>query len=129
MTDVLLRAAAQETTLTAWFKINETDENARSILYPNFPEQFVWHGHKVPKTWAPRQRGFGGTIGRVYVVSPKQSEKYYLRMLLYHVSGATSFAHLKTINGVQYETFQDAARALGLLESDNQWNECLEEAA
>ena len=66
---------AQETTLTAWFEINETDENTRAILYPNFPEQYVWHSNKIPKRWALRQRGFWGTIGRNYVVSPKQSEK------------------------------------------------------
>ena len=82
----------------------------------------------MPKIWALRQRGFGGIIGRIYAVSPKQSEKYHLRMLLYHVSGATSFAHLKTVNGVQYATFQDAVRPLGLLKSDNQWYQCLGEA-
>ena len=50
-------------------------------------------------------------------------------MLLYHVFGDTSYAHFKTVNGVQYATFQDAARVLlGLLESDNQWDQCLEEA-
>jgi hypothetical protein len=69
--DVLSRAEAQETTLTAWFKINETDENTRAILYPSFPEQYVWYSNKVPKRWVLRQRGFGGTIGRNYVVFPK----------------------------------------------------------
>ena len=50
-------------------------------------------------------------------------------MLLYHVPGAVSFADLRTIDNVEYLTFQDAARALGLLESDDQWNRCLKEAA
>ncbi|KAG2190543.1 hypothetical protein INT46_010705 [Mucor plumbeus] len=99
--DVLSITEAQETTLTAWFEINETDENTRAILYPNFPEQYVWHSNKIPKRWALRQRGFWDT----------------------------SYAHFKTVNGVQYATFQDAARVLlGLLESDNQWDQCLEEA-
>ena len=127
--DVLRRAITQETTLTAWFRINRTDENARSILYPNFPEQYVWHNEKRVKRWEIRKRGFGGTIGRIYAVSPKKTETYHLRMLLYHVPGATSFAFLRTVNGVQYESFQDAARALGLLSSDDQWKKCLEEAA
>jgi hypothetical protein len=59
LNDVLSRADAQETTLTVWFKINETDENAGAILYPNFPEQYVWHNNKAPKRRALRQRGFG----------------------------------------------------------------------
>lgn len=111
--EVISRAETQETTLTAWFKINAIDENARAILYPNFPEQYVWHNRN--KKWAPRKRGFGGTIGRIYAVSPRQSEKYHLRMLLYHVPGAYSFDSLKSVNGVHHETFQD------------QWDSCLEE--
>ncbi|OBZ87284.1 hypothetical protein A0J61_04663 [Choanephora cucurbitarum] len=50
-------------------------------------------------------------------------------MLLYHVSDAPSSGDLRTVRGVCYPTFQAAARALGLLASDNQWKECLEEAA
>ncbi|GAN11433.1 ATP-dependent helicase RRM3-like [Mucor ambiguus] len=129
--DVLNRASDQETTLTAWFKINENDdESARSILYPNFPEEYVWHSNKRQRKWQKRQRGFGATIGRIYAISPKQSELFHLRMLLYHiVAGATSFEDMRTVNGVVYPTYQAAARALGLLASDNEWHNCLEEAA
>ena len=126
---VLMQASEQDTTLTSWFKTNQNDPEARSIFYPNFPEQYVWHTYVKPRKWAKRQRGFGATIGRVYSVSPKRSELYHLRMLLYHVAGATSFAHLRTVNGICHPTFQAAARALGLLASDNQWKQCLDEAA
>ena len=36
------RAATRNTTLTAWFKLNETDERARNILYPDIPGSYVW---------------------------------------------------------------------------------------
>ena len=124
---VLLRGSTIETTLTAWFRINMNDTHARTILYPNFPEHYVWDSSCKPRKWKVRKSGF--SIGRVYSVSPRQSEKFYLRMLLYHVPGATSFRSLKTVEGVERETFQDAARALGLLESDDQWYQCMEESA
>lgn len=126
ISEVLQRAASQETTLTAWMKINISNPEARTTLYPDFPEHYVWHNSN-PKRWTKRKNG--NTIGRIYSVSPKQTEKYHLRMLLYHVPGATSFSYLRTVNGVVHPTYQQAAMALGLLESDNQWELCLSDAA
>jgi hypothetical protein len=126
---VLDNATMQETTLTAWFKINQVNEFSRTILYPNFPEHFTWKSSDKPRKWVPRQRGLADTIGRVFTVSPRETEKYHLRMLLYHVRGATSFTDLRTVYGVEYATYQEAAMALGILEHDNQWRLCLEEAA
>ena len=40
-----------------------------------------------------------------------------------------SFEDLKTCNGVTHRTFKETALALGLLESDDEWDECLSEAA
>ncbi|KAG2203527.1 hypothetical protein INT46_011432 [Mucor plumbeus] len=126
---VLDNATMQETTLTAWFKISQVNEFSRTILYPNFPEHFTWKSSDKPRKWAPRQREFADTMGRVFTVSPKETEKYHLRLLLYHVRGATSFTDLRTVYGVEYATYQEAAMALGILEHDNQWRRCLEEAA
>jgi hypothetical protein len=86
----------------------------------------VWNNSR--KQWKIRERGFGGTIGRVYVVSPRQAEKFYLRLLLFHVPGATCFDDLKRVDNVVRETFHDAAMALGLLASDDEWDDCLDEA-
>ena len=61
----------------------------------------------------------------MYSVSPRDPEKFYLRMLLNHVRGAKSFEDMRTADGVLYETFQAAARAKGLLNDDNQWDLCL----
>lgn len=44
------------------------------------------------------------------------------------VKGPKCFEDLRTIDGIEHETFHTACLALGLLENDNQWNETLKEA-
>uniref|UniRef100_A0A453I9Q3 ATP-dependent DNA helicase n=1 Tax=Aegilops tauschii subsp. strangulata TaxID=200361 RepID=A0A453I9Q3_AEGTS len=67
-------------------------------------------------------------IGRIVSAHPAEGERYYLRVLLNHVTGATSFQDLRTVNGIVYSTFHEAAERRGLIESDNTINECLDEA-
>ena len=69
-----------------------------------------------------------GAIGRMFFASPAQGEQFYLRFLLTTVTGATSFANLQTVNNIQYDTYKEACLALGLLENDNEWAQCLTEA-
>jgi hypothetical protein len=64
----------------------------------------------------------------MYFAGPQAGERFYLRTLLTVVRGATSFEHLRTVDGVVHPTFQAACRAHGLLEDDNEWELCLEEA-
>ncbi len=49
-------------------------------------------------------------------------------MLLNCVKGATSFEHLRTMDGTVHDTFKDACIAMGLLTDDNEWHQTLEEA-
>jgi hypothetical protein len=49
------------------------------------------------------------------MVQPIEGERYYLRILLTHVSGATSFDNLKTVNKQACGTFKEACIQLGLL--------------
>ena len=65
----------------------------------------------------------------MYFVGPSGGERFYLRMLLTAVRGPQSFEDLRTVNGVVHPDFKSACIALGLLDSDEQWNQCLEEAA
>ncbi|VDO77140.1 unnamed protein product [Heligmosomoides polygyrus] len=62
-------------------------------------------------------------------VSPVDTERYALRVLLLNRKGATSFDELKTIDGHRYEKFLDAAKAVGFLDDDNYFRESLLEAA
>ena len=64
----------------------------------------------------------------MYFVHPGSGERYFLRMLLNIIPGAISFQHLRTINGIIYNTFRDACGALGLLQDDKEWDLCLREA-
>jgi ATP-dependent DNA helicase PIF1 len=45
------------------------------------------------------------------------------------VIGATSYVHLRTVDGVTLLTFHEATERRGLLESDNTLDECLTERA
>jgi PIF1-like helicase/Helitron helicase-like domain at N-terminus len=116
---------ARNTHLTAWFQLNQIDPDARLIFYGELPKYFVFNNRTYK--WTRRQRGV--VLGRICFVNPTQGEKFFLRLLLLHVKGATSFEFLRTVNGVIHTTFRDAANALGLLEDDSEWVRTLTEAA
>jgi len=63
------------------------------------------------------------------MVQPLEGERYYLRILLTHVKGATSFDHLKTVNGYVCGSFKETCILLGLLQDDVEWDACLSEAS
>jgi hypothetical protein len=73
-----------------------------------------------------RKRGFA--ISCTYYAHPTSGERYYLRMLLNYVKGATSYEHLRTMDGKEHDTFKDACITMGLLVNDNEWHQALEEA-
>ena len=116
----------KDTNLTAFFKANAQYPEAQQLLYQDFPSKFVW----IPKErrWKPRQRDFA--IGRMYYAHPNSGERFYLRTLLATVKGATSFEDLRRVDGGDpLPTFHQACLARGLLEDDNEWRQCLQEAA
>jgi hypothetical protein len=128
---------AKDTTLTAFFKLCHSDDFARTLYYPQLPKFYTWN----PSTAIFKRRAIGAAVeghpgikasdalGRVYTVHPNNQECYFLRLLLHHVRGPTSFDHLKTVNGVVLPSFREACSQLGLLENDEHWDWCLEEAA
>jgi hypothetical protein len=71
-----------------------------------------------------RKRGFA--IGHMYYAYLTLGECFYLRMLLKCVKGATSYEHLRTMDGRKHNTFKDACIAMGLLADDNEWHQALE---
>jgi hypothetical protein len=114
------------TMLLEFFKMNNDDTwgaEARRHLYVEFPEHFVWRR----KTWHIRRSG--DTIGRVHFAGVNTGERFYLRMLLFIVRGPKSFQDLRIYEGQVYPTFKAACQARGLLEDDNEWRLCLQEAS
>ncbi len=122
--DALNRANNRDTTLTAWFKLNRTDFSARQFLYHDIPNHYCL---VESKGWKKRANYDDSVIGRMYNVSAQEQERYYLRLLLLHVTGACSFDDLKTFNGITYGTFRDAAIERKLLKDDTHSENCLEE--
>jgi hypothetical protein len=116
---------AKDSTLLAYFKLNQTDAAAQALLYQEIPQHFTWNATK--KQWSRRKRGFA--IGRMYLAHANSGERFYLRLLLTHVRGATSFEHLRTVDGVVYGSLKEACRVLGLLQDDGEWAQCLAEAS
>lgn len=76
--------------------------------------------------WYDRKRRVR-QIGRMHPLSPRQPA-YYVRCLLTVVRGPTSFEDLRTIDGIEYETFQEACYAAGVLSRDNEWENCFQRA-
>lgn len=93
-------------------------------IYPGTPVHYVW----IKNEWHKRKI-YSKTIGRMYNVSPSDSERYHLRLLLLHMVGATSFEGLRTYENVTYSTFKAAATARVLVLDDIEWQRALEEAS
>lgn len=121
---VLHQPNIHKTNLTEYFVACGKYPEASAITYPKMPSEFVWDSKK--REWKKRQQG--RAIGRVYFAGPAAGERYYLRMLLYIVKGPRSWEDLKTVNGIVHETFKAACAARGILETDEEFDHCLEEA-
>lgn len=67
-------------------------------------------------------------LARIYVVHIKNTDCFYLRMLLHHVRGPTSFESLKMVNGTQLASYEAACIALGLVHDDSHLDKAMDEA-
>ena len=112
----------KDTTLMAYFKLNEEDQEARKHKYQDIPKYYTWSGNKWSKRKSqPEDGDMPRTIGRINNVSPVQGERFYLRLLLNHIKGATNFDELKIYEGINFSTYKETCLAIGLLEDDNEW--------
>ncbi|KAE8986581.1 hypothetical protein PR002_g22315 [Phytophthora rubi] len=120
----------RHTMLTRFFELcaSEAPENqeAKTMVYQDIPKKFRWDAKT--KRWVRRKR-FQAAIGRMVHVSPRDMNKFYMRVLLCHRKGPQSFEQLRTVDGVTYETYRQAALKLGYLDDDAEWVACMTEAA
>ncbi|XP_046745660.1 uncharacterized protein LOC124410953 [Diprion similis] len=98
----------KESTLLAWFTLNTTDVEAQ---------------------WVKRKKFVKPVLSRMYFVSPKEAERYYLRVWLLHGRGAQLFQDVRTCDGTIYPTYLEAAAARKLVADDEEWDKCLAEAS
>ncbi|XP_062219102.1 uncharacterized protein LOC133918956 [Phragmites australis] len=125
--EVLNREDADKSIPTEYFNANKVHEHARGILYRDFPEWYTWQKGKNKKFWQRRRRE-GGQVGGIVSAHPAEGERYYLRVLLNHVTSATSFDDLRKVYGKILPTFCEATERRGLIEADNTLDKCLTEA-
>ena len=62
-------------------------------------------------------------------MSPRDEERFYLRMLLQHVRGPQSFEDIRTVQGIVHETFKAAAITRHLLDDDTEWIHLMQEVS
>jgi len=117
------------TKLSRYFEIckdNKDDLTISNLRYIDFPKHFIWENGN----WQKRKQRGDKIISRLYMCSPRNKERFYLRILLSQIKGATSYEDVRTIDGNLCDTFEEAVRQLGLLdEEDNEFDKCLKESA
>jgi len=116
----------RKTMLTEWFVANQMHPDAHSLTYLQFPSKWRWEART--RSWEKRKDN-KPKIGRLHYVHPSAGERYYLRMLLLRVRGATSFSELRCHNDVQYGSFKEACKSRGLIGDDQEWYNAFDEAA
>ena len=104
---------------------------ANELRYDEMPGHYTYNA--TNKKWIGRKisQGRYAAIGRIYSITPNgaRQELYFLRSLLTKRTGMGSFVELQTYGGIIYDSFQDCCRAMGLLQDDAEWFECIREAA
>ncbi|PIA50577.1 hypothetical protein AQUCO_01200042v1 [Aquilegia coerulea] len=118
------KADNQKSTLTEFFNYYLDNPETTPYTYQEFPQHFTWDKHN--KVWSPRKQGTA--IGRMYFANPNSGERFYLRLLLTVVKGPDSFESLYVVGNTKYNTYREACLARGLLEDDNEWDKCIDEA-
>ena len=104
---------------------NKIYELGKGLTYAEFPTKFVWKSET--KCWQKRKRDYA--IGRIYYAHPASGERYHMRMLLNTKKGCASFEDIRTVDGVIHPTYKSACQALGFLDDDTEWIDCINEAS
>ncbi|KAG3137452.1 hypothetical protein PI124_g17609 [Phytophthora idaei] len=124
---------SQFTMLTAFFELCrlETPQGlvVCGLLYHEMPIHFVWKKVGTRNRWMSRKQDGDKAIARIISVSPRDTNRFYIRLLLCYRRGPISYDDLKTVEGETHATFKEAALAMGLLDSDEDNHRCLTEAA
>lgn len=124
------RAAEQRTKLLRYFALCIRDPPHPPISYVLLPTRYRWTspGEGLPSDWILRVNKTQ-VIGRLHLAYPHQGELSYLRMLLKISKIASGFEFLRTYRDQVFPSFRDACIARDLLQDDEEWFGCIQEAA
>ena len=124
--EALENARRGNSKLEAFFLLNRQDPQARHLLYTDIIGHYTWNNNT--KTWRRRRRNRPFTLCRMNSVSPRDQERFHLRLLLQHIPGPRSYEDLRTVNGVVLDTFKQACVANGLVNDNQVWRQIMLEA-
>jgi hypothetical protein len=118
--------------LQAYFALNrESKDDEREYLkdktYVDIPEDYLID----PKTkaWRRKKNCAKKTMGVLYSVSPKKRETFFLRALLLKKKFPLSYEDVRTVDGIPYGTFREAAVAMGLVRDDTEYKKYVSRAS
>jgi hypothetical protein len=120
---------ARKTKLTAYFAYNTSLPVEERLFYYEIPRhcRWIYNKREGKAEWQKRKTVTKPSIGRMYTVSPAQSDLWHLRILLNNVK-ASGWKDLTTYQGVDYRNFPAAALARGLTRDDAEQVKAMEEA-
>lgn len=122
--------------LEAFFKLCQDDPEARqytlleACAFYKYESKADEDGRKT-FYWRKRKNVRHWQICRIYPVSPRESERFALRLLVIHVKGPTGYESYRTVEGMDKPcaTFAEAARTMGILDDQSVWERTLREAS
>ena len=134
------QTALQSTVLMLDRYLSRPEDNTfNDIKYCEYYEQYMV-SNTIPRTtttvWRDQVRDHqmyvyrrlrGKKICRMNMLYPSSGEVFYLKLLLLHTT-PRSFLLARTIDGTVHESFQAAARALGLVDDNTEGELCFTEA-
>ncbi|CAA7054895.1 unnamed protein product [Microthlaspi erraticum] len=100
--EVLAKEGNQTSQFLEYMKMCSQNSDAKKLTFIEFPKFFTWN---------------------------KKSARFYLRILVNKIPGATSYKDLRTVDGITYAANKEACYALGLLDDDKQYIEAINEAS
>ncbi|XP_057744875.1 uncharacterized protein LOC130962716 [Arachis stenosperma] len=123
--NVIEAAVSKDSMFIGWFKANKDFDLVRTLTYAEMLSFFIWD--KQGHMWRPRKQG--NVIGRLTHIPHSHGKEYYLRLLLNYQKGCHTFADVRSVDGIVYDTFKEACYALGLLQDDKEFIDALNEAS
>lgn len=104
--------------LDAFFELN-TEEPNLNLLYADVPYKYVYNN--AQRKWQERVQRADKVVSRIHMHGGLNSELFALRVLLLNVPSPLNFEHIRRVNGHQYETYREAAKALHLITDDQMY--------
>lgn len=105
---------------------NKCTKPAAFELTYDFPLHYS--RQKDNRFWT-RKKSLDFTIGRVYREHPEEGARFYIRRLLVHVKGPTSFKDVRTVKKELCALLKKACIKFGSLKDDSEWDMCMTRAA